>query len=58
MLKLSPLVDDVTVIVPVETAQVGCVTLATGVDGVEEGGAIFMANGEEIQPLELFAVRL
>ena len=38
MLKLSPVVDELTIIVPVETEQVGCkVTLTVGACGAVGG---------------------
>lgn len=42
ILKLSPVFDDVTLIVPVETVHVGCVTLTVGAAGTALGAAALL----------------
>ena len=60
MLKLSPAISELTVIVPVETEQVGCsVTLAVGDTGAV--GCEFIVTvdvGVEVQPSELVTVKV
>jgi hypothetical protein len=58
MLKVNPVVEEVTVIVPVATVQVGCVTEIAGATGV--GGCAFTVTmvAADTQPAELLAVRL
>ena len=58
MLKVNPAVADVTVIVPVATKHVGCVTPAVGADGVAGCGFTVTLVGAEVQPAEFLAVKL
>ena len=58
MLNVKSAIDEVTVIVPVATAHVGWIILATGADGV--AGCAFSVTlvASLIQPEAVFAVRL
>ena len=56
MLKVNPDVADVTVIVPVATEHVGCVTTAVGADGVAGCAVTVTLVGPDTQPAAFFAV--
>ena len=58
MLKVNPAVADVTVIVPVATKHVGCVTVAVGADGVAGCADTITLVGAEVQPAAFLAVKL
>ena len=58
MLKVNPAVGDVTVIVPVATKHVGCVTVAVGADGVAGCAFTVTLVGAEVQPAAFLAVKL
>ena len=53
-----PIVDDVTVICPVATVHVGCVTVAVGADGVAGCAFTITLVGAEVQPDPFLAVKL
>jgi hypothetical protein len=56
MLNVNPVVDEVTVIVPAATAQVGCIRVAIGADGVEGCASTVTSVAPLIQPKTVFAV--
>ena len=56
MLNVKSSVDEVTVIVPVATAQVGWVILAVGADGVTGCAFTVTLVTSLIQPAAVFAV--
>ena len=56
MLNVKSAVDEVTVIVPVATAHVGWVILATGADGVAGCASTVTLVTALIQPAAVFAV--
>ena len=58
ILKVNPVVEEVTVIVPVATVQVGCVTDAVGAAGVAGCAFTITLVGAEIHPAAFLAVRL
>ena len=59
ILNVKPVVDELTVIVPVATAHVGCaVTLAVGAAGVAGCAFTVTLVAEPIQPADDFAVTL
>ena len=59
ILNVSPLKDELTVIVPVATEHVGCaVALAVGAAGVDGCALIVTLVPEEIQPDAFFDVTL
>ena len=58
VLKLNPLNDEVTVIVPVETEQVGWVMVIEGGAGVEGCALTVTAVAAEVQPELFLAVTL
>lgn len=58
VLKVNPVSVDVTVTVPVDTAQVGCVMFAVGAAGPAGAAFITTAVVFEIQPDAFFAVKL
>ena len=54
ILKDKPVLEEVTVIVPVKTLQVGWVTLTVGVAGVAGCAFIFtLPDAGEVHPTEL-----
>ena len=58
ILKVNPLVDDLTVIDPVAMLQVGCVVTTVGSEGDGSGGFTVKLTALLMQPKEFFAVRL
>ena len=58
MLKVNPVVEEVTVIVPVATLQIGCVTDAVGAAGVAGCALTVTLVAVEIHPAAFLAVRL
>ena len=58
MLNVNPAVEEVTVIVPVAIAQVGCVILIAGAAGVTGCAFTVTVVATLIQPAAVLAVRL
>ena len=56
MLNVSPVTDEVTVIVPVATVHVGCVTLAVGADGDAGCALTVTLVADDTHPLLFLAV--
>ena len=55
---MSPVVDEVIVIVPVGVVHVGSTTLAVGAAGADGAGLIVTEAAPDIQPAAFFTVRL
>ena len=58
ILKVNPVVEEVTVIVPVPMLQVGCVTDAVGAAGVASCAFTVTLVAAEIHPAAFLAVTL